>query len=284
MLRLAVITDIHSGSHTGNKYGNKAPRLIELFVKAVNSYNPDLVIEMGDRISGKNKNKDRKDMRRLKTLFNKLSVPAYHIIGNHDVKNLTRKDNEEIMECSSKSYSMDAEGFHIVFWNPNVDCYYKSGLYLEEGDLEWLKENLSANSELPTIVFSHVPLDDLINPNAKETDTNEIAKRFAYPEGPDIRKVLEDAGNVILCMAGHRHTNASKNINGIHYVTLQSLVQAQQGYRKRSPYGTYAFVEISINDGSNDNDVENMIHIELKGKFRKTYDLPYGEKPTPNGP
>jgi len=276
-LKAAIITDIHHGPRVGNKYGPKALRLVELFVEAVNRQKPDLVIEMGDRISEEDKETDRKRMTELKQLFNKLAAPVHSVIGNHDTKNLTRQENEEIMGSPAESYSVDVNGFHLIFWNPNVDCgEHDDTPSLCDAELAWLKQDLAAHNA-PTIIFSHIPFDGMFEPGDKEIGSREIEKRFSYPESPDIRKILEDSGNVILSMAGHLHKNSSKIINGIHYVTLQSLVQAQEGKGKRSPYGTYAFLNIAAND----NNDGGTIHIELKGKYRKNYELPYGIEQVP---
>lgn len=276
-LKAAIITDIHHGPRVGNKYGPKALRLVELFVEAVNRKKPDMVVEMGDRISEEDEKTDRKRMMELRRLFNRVAAPVHSIIGNHDIKNLTHQENADIMGSPAESYSVDVNGFHLIFWNPNVDCGEHDDKSPLCGDaLTWLKHDL-ATHDAPTIIFSHIPFDGMFEPGDEDTDTRKIEKRFAYPESLEIRKILEDSDNVILSMAGHLHKNSAKIINGIHYVTLQSLVQAQEGKGKRSPYGTYAFLNVAAND----NNDGGTIHIELKGKYRKKYDLSYGSEQVP---
>jgi predicted phosphodiesterase len=278
MLRLAVITDIHYGRRVKNKYGDKAPALVEKFVKAANKFKADTVIDMGDRVSCQNIKADKADMTSLRKKFNDLNAPVHYVLGNHDVKFLSIQDNEKIMKSPADSHSLDVNGFHLVFWNPNVDNHpVNGGLYLNKGDLKWLKDDL-AKTDAPTILFTHIPLDDRLEDALKSPEHNGIARRFSYPEGTEIRKTIKEAGNVILCMAGHRHANFSKTIDGTHYVTVQSLVQAPNKKNARAPYGTYAFVEIDTS--SNDN--KNEIKIELKGKYKKTYELPFSKKLSPS--
>jgi hypothetical protein len=92
-------------------------------------------------------------------------------------------------------------------------------------EIQWLKDDL-AKTSLPCILFSHIPLDNL--PGETVHDKDDPAKWIFpshYDEGEEIRKILEDSGKVRLCMAGHRHLNRHREINGIHYIIHQSLTQ-----------------------------------------------------------
>lgn len=254
-LRAAVITDIHYGFDIKDKLGSKAPRLMEVFIKAVNKYTPDCVIDMGDRVSARCEEDDRNHMTSLKTQFNKLAAPVYSVIGNHDLKNLGRAGNEQIMGNPSESYSKDIGDCHLVFWNPKY-WINEDGINVREADITWLKDHL-ANTGKPVILFSHVPLD-----NEGDEGFEPITKYFFWTQGAQIRKVLEDAGNVILCMGGHRHRNRHKEINGIHYITQQSFTsQWREHYRIASR--TFSYLEVE----------DDKITVRLEGKFKKTYEL-----------
>lgn len=256
-LRLAVITDIHYGPDIANKLGTKAPRLLTKFAKAVNTYSPDLVVDMGDRISARKHDDDHAFARSVKDHFNEVAAPVVSMIGNHDLYCLTRDENAAITGSPGTSHSMDKGGYHLVFWNPNVKAKTKpsQGLWVEKEELEWLRQDLTKTKK-PTIIFSHVPLDNYRNDNKKDTKKwGGIANRFFYPEGPEIREIIERSGNVILCMAGHRHTNRHRVIRGIHYVTQNSLTQT---YRKkyRIPTGSFSFIDLE----------DRKISIKMEGK------------------
>ncbi len=267
-LKVSFVTDIHNGPTVGNKYGEKALRLTEKFVEATNKFGADLAVDMGDRITDQNPETDRQNMTSLRELFNDLACPFHCVDGNHDTRNLSHDDNAEIMEQPKGSFSTDNEGFHVVFWKPEITTYDQKGLYLHEGDLDWLRQDL-ASTDLPTIIVTHVPLDDKMGGH---DSPDNPTRRFAYPNANEARQIIEDAGNVVLCMGGHRHTNSHQEINGVHYITLQSLVQGQKGEGKRSPHGTFAFAEFDSEEGS--------IKIDLQGKYHKTYNLNF----TPKGP
>ncbi|MBU0800298.1 MAG: metallophosphoesterase [Alphaproteobacteria bacterium] len=260
-LRLAVVTDIHYGFDVGNKLGSKGPRLMDAFTRAVNKYKPDCVVDMGDRISCRNRDMDMGYLRQVKDHFNAIAAPIHHMIGNHDAKFMTREDNESITGSPGTSYSRDYNGYHLVFWNPNVNITNQQGLRLSPEEIEWLRADIAATDK-PVILFSHVPLDN--DPKDYEDETKEyagIAGRFYYGQGQDVRQMLEKSGKVMLCMAGHRHTKRHREINGIHYITQQSMTSAWKGSRR--PTGTYANVEIE----------GDKIAIMLKGADKTRFDL-----------
>lgn len=257
-LKAAFITDVHYGIDSGAKLGSKAPRLVKAFIKAVNKFAPDVIIDGGDRVSARNEADDRRYMTEYKQQFNEAAAPVESLIGNHDFKNLGRKGNEEIMGNPATSYSRDVGGYHLVFWNPSVEVK-KDGLHLDEEDIEWLRRDLAATSK-KTILFSHVPLDNDGDDNAKKS-TQWIDGRFYYSEGERVRKVLEDAGNVVLCMHGHRHRNRHRELNGIHYITQQSFThQWQEKYRV--PSRAFSLIEAD----------DEKLTVRLQGKVKKTYE------------
>lgn len=261
-VRAAVITDIHYGHDHGWRLGTKAPRLMTKFVKEVNELQPDCVVDMGDRISRRNAEEDRTWMAELKTYFNQLAAPVHHLIGNHDLRYLTRQENEEITGSPGTSYSHDIGGYHFVFWNPNVNNG-DTGLKLDPEDIDWLKADLAANGK-PAVLFCHVPFDndELDNDRAlteSEKVTGIITNRYYYKEAPCIREILE-TGNVILAMGGHRHMNRHREINGIHYFTQQSLTNK---YRKKHRMPTGTWTTLDIEDGN--------ITIELHGHAKMRF-------------
>lgn len=288
-LKAAIITDIHYGRDVAAKLGTKAPRLLEAFVKAANNYRGrgvDIVVDMGDRITAYQDDDPetvKDNMRTVCTYFNRLAAPVCSINGNHDINYLSRAENAAITGSPAESYSRDAGGWHLVFFNPSGDKGTGGALNVTAEDLEWLRQDLAA-TDRRTIVFSHVPLDNvaegraiaesekLYDDTGQEVSPknaqyrNMIAGRFGYPEqGAAIRKIMEDSGKVALCMSGHIHGNRRRDLNGVAYITQQALThEHRKFYRVAS--GTYSLLEAD----------DERIVIHLKGKVRKDYviDLP----------
>jgi predicted phosphodiesterase len=244
MLKFALITDIHYGSDKGWKLGTQAPKLIEHFVKSVNQYKPDFVVSLGDYINASSNKEDKKNLSSLKKQFNDISAPVYPILGNNEVRNLSSKDYREIMQAPSNSYTKSYKGYDFIFWNPSVNTDGPNGLKLKEADLEWLEKALHKNTQ-KTILFSHIPLDNSIYDDMISAGRDGNPHKSYYKGAHKVRKILEDSNKVVLCMAGHKHTNRHREINGIHYVTNQSFIQSYNG---KQPLGAYYFIEADNNE------------------------------------
>lgn len=267
-LRLAVVTDIHYGHKAGEKYGHHAPGLIDEFVKAAGKFNADAIIEMGDRISTRDEDTDRRNMIALYNHFNKAAMPVYSVDGNHDTYRLSPQENAQITGNPPHSYSVETDNFHLIFWTPDYEKYATEGLLLKKPDLDWLKADLE-QADKPVILVSHVPLDN--NPDNRPIKKPGRYGRFHYPNAQAAREIIEGSGKIVLCLAGHRHKNKHRKIGGIDYIALQSLTQAQTGDKflpdsdKRPPHGAYALLEA---------DHENRkINIDVHGKVPRKYEI-----------
>ena len=82
-LRLALVTDIHHGPSTKTKRGDEALPLLHKFVDFANNWGADLVIDLGDRITDKDKTADRGLTADVANAFQKVRVPRRHLAGNH---------------------------------------------------------------------------------------------------------------------------------------------------------------------------------------------------------
>lgn len=272
-VRAAIVTDIHYGIDSRCKLGTKAPRLMKKFIKAVNAIAPDFILDMGDRISHRNCREDAEWMQKLKSQFNEASAPLYCLTGNHDIKNLSREDNERIMGAPGVSYSRDINGYHFMFWNPNVNNG-DTGLKLDPEDIQWLTDDLAACNG-PVILFCHVPLDNDADDNARaqiysEKATGIVTNRFYYDDAQAVREILEQSGKVILCMGGHRHMNRYREINGIHYITQQSLTN-QYREKYHVPAGTWSMLD--IDDDRITVTLHGKARVRMDGKLQRVYEL-----------
>lgn len=261
MLRIAVITDIHYGLDKNRRLGTRAPALMEGFIKAVNALRPHLVVDMGDRISSHSPSTDEHYMKRLQQVFNRMAAPVHSLLGNNDQRHLSRADNARIMGQSMDSHIMQVQGCNLVFWNPDVDTDKPGGLTVDKADMDWLTRQVQAATG-PVLLFSHVPLDNFPDDDRKAAPKDFGPNRSYYPQGPQIRAMLSQSGKVALCMAGHKHLNRHRTIDGVHYIIQQSLSQQING--RNDPYGAWSFLE--IDDG--------MIRIKGYGHQQPDYRLP----------
>lgn len=264
-LRVAIATDIHYGFDQRDKLGSKAPALMEQFIKYTGKLKPrpDFVIDIGDRINSRNAADDRKYMQELKDQYNKMAIPLHSVLGNHDVKNLSRADNEQIMGTPATSYSMDVGNYHFVFWNPDA-TFGDTGLTVTQADIEWLKNDLAATDK-KSALFSHVPFydkeEELAAARQLEGSEQSAFRRFSFQEAQQIREIITQSGKVCIAMGGHRHRNSYNQIDGVHYITQQSMTNE---YKEKYsvPTGTWSLLEFD----------EDNIKVRLYGKARMRMD------------
>lgn len=165
-------------------------------------------------------------LRRIESVFQGFHGPRYHVLGNHDMDSLSKKQFLENVENTKidparSYYSFDARGLHCVV----LDANYKSdGSDYDHGnfnwtdanvpshELDWLKQDLTA-CEGHAVVFVHQLLDG----------EGSVYVKNAL----EVRRILQDSGKVLAVFQGHHHEGAYSHIDGIHYYTLKAVVEGQ---------------------------------------------------------
>lgn len=223
-VRIHLVADIHHGPDVAVKKGESALRILDGFVRRTNELRPDLVVDLGDRISDIDRETDFGRERDVARIFSGLDVPLRHIVGNHDVANLTVMDNEKALGASLRSNSLDIGGFHLVFWNANTFIPFPGPC---EGalrsDIDWLRSDLERSS-LPSVIFTHFPLAD---PGMAGNYYFEDAPEYAFdPNARALRDALASWGHVVLCVSGHVHQNIWRSTDDISFFSLHSLTES----------------------------------------------------------
>jgi len=223
-VRIHLVTDIHYGPDVAVKKGETALWLLDGFVRRANDMNPDLVVDLGDRISDVDRERDFLREQEVGRIFSDLDIPSRHIVGNHDVVNLTAMDNEKALGARVSSNSIDIGGYHLVFWNANTFIPYPDPCRgALRSDIEWLRRDLESAS-LPSVVFTHFPL---AAPCMTGNYYFEDAAEYAFdPNAPVLRELFAAVGHVVLCVSGHVHQNTWQSVDDVSFFSLQSLTES----------------------------------------------------------
>ncbi len=218
-LRLAIVTDIHYGPDTGNVRGPEAIGLLEQFHLQASALGPDLMVELGDRITDQDEARDLDNLRLVAEVLKRFHCPREHLLGNHDV--IPRLEQERLLETRLDTRALELRGWNLVF----LDTFnHTIGGVVARNTLNWLENHL-ARTSLPTIIFSHQPLhgEPMIGNQYFETDYAD----HACPSGSDqVRRILERSPHVRLCVSGHAHWNDLRHVGNLTYLTLQSLTES----------------------------------------------------------
>ncbi len=258
-LRLAIVTDIHHGATRFTKLGEFALPMLEAFFAGVLESEFDLVVDLGDRITNVDHDTDLELMRQVEAAFAEIDTPREHLLGNHDLHYLSVAENEAILRRPCVSHSFDLKGRHLVFWQHDLSDKFAESPLPSQAGLDWLRADL-ADTTLPAILFSHVPLNDAAMIGNIYFQNNEPLATLQH--AAEARQIIEAAGNVVLCIAGHVHWNDSATIDGIRYLTLQSLTESYTTQGEAS--GAWAEIEIG----------DQEVHWRAHGGDPMTYEAP----------
>ena len=106
-VKFGIISDVHR-SHTFDAYER-----LEVFMKRVEKEKPDFIISLGDFANAIPENEV------FTKLFTSSQTPAYHVLGNHEMDNVDKKDAVAFLGMPSSYYSFDTGGYHCVVLDAN---------------------------------------------------------------------------------------------------------------------------------------------------------------------
>lgn len=270
MVKAGIITDIHHTSKADSatrKYSASLDKL-QVFMDTMAAEKPAFIIELGDMVDTLAEGTDpAQNLAEAEKIFTSFNGPAYHVLGNHEFDNLTRDvflasiTNTGIAK-EQTYYSWDAGGVHFVVLDadytpqaphrpydmntPEDNFWTWKDTFVPPQEIEWLRQDLS-KSNLPTVVFTHQNLD-----RVDDQDHN-------IKNASEVRKVLEEDGQVLAVISGHDHQGGYSNIKGIHYIVLHGNVGVNhyrtwaatsntEGFDKKQD-NQFALLEISKGEG-----------------------------------
>lgn len=222
-LKLAVVADIHYGRNDETKYGEKALELLDSVLTSIGNSDPALLIDLGDRITDQDPDTDQQLAQAVADRFRRCSIPRRHMLGNHDLEYLSVELQEDLLDTRLSHDRIHVKGWDLVFWQGNAH-YHGGNLSIPTEDLEWLADEL-ARVEYPAVVFTHVPLGSGSMLGNYYFERNPEG-RAQYYNTERARNLLTESDAVVLSVAGHTHWNTVNTIDGVHFITVQSLSES----------------------------------------------------------
>jgi alkaline phosphatase len=200
--------------------------LLANYVQDINAYDPpvDFVVHLGD-ITDYGR---PAEFAAARSILDSLCCPLYSVIGNHEVFDEKSKDGWRLFaEMDSTNYAFDYGGFHFIVVDCTPEQYDSQPIKCGRRVREWVFAELSTNATKPTFLLSHY--------NMWEREwgaTFDGRRRYAEYEGmPELRAVLEEAGNVVAVINGHVHANRVEVHNGIHYLDIGATLVGKPSIR-----------------------------------------------------
>jgi len=270
-MKISIIADIHYGKDSKNCPHVKDSsypviEAVERFVAHATNSGAEVLLDLGDRIDDYDRDTDMALAGHLAPLFKGFPRETVQIMGNHDVVNLSRSENEEIFGCSFQSRVVDLGEFRLIAWQPDVVFNYDKGCFPPtSGHLGWLVQAL-LEDDRPAVIATHVSF-------AGRAQTGNYYHQFqpTYSRHPDheaVRAAVEKTGRVAIWLAGHSHWNTWTNIANVHHVTVQSLTERYTTYPKTAA----SYADLTIENGQFTLEVHGNDPLYLRLPFQKSSD------------
>lgn len=221
-IKFIQISDTHYTIE--NEYSH---RVLEKTIKEINSLeNISFVIFTGDNIN------DPKtiDIQEFTKTVNKLNVPYYLVIGNHDVfktNGLSKqryfeivRENNIFYKYKSPNYVFKKGEFVFIVVDGAKEVIPGTTGYFKKSTLDWLDKQLTKYAKNPVIICQHFPL---IEP--KPSKSHSTYKADEYLE------LLKKHENVVAVLSGHYHMNSEKMQDGIYHINSPSLLSHPNQYK-----------------------------------------------------
>ncbi len=242
LLSFGVVADIQYADRdtaSGRHFRASLGRLEEC-VADLNSRHLDFTIQLGDLID-----RDAASFDWILPVFDRLTMPRYHVLGNHDFP-MPRERVLSKLGLEAAYYSFSYEGWRFVVldtvdiamgggWPEESENYRQARQWVEklraegmseeetcnrcgvgEEQKRWLRDTLRQARERGerVIVFGHIPI--------------VAAPRWewaSFHNHEEIREVLASAGCVVAYFSGHDHKGGYAYRDGTHYITVEGMVQ-----------------------------------------------------------
>lgn len=228
MVRFGAFADSHYAEMVyGDRHCEDSAAKLASCVDTFRHEELDFVICLGDLIDkADDRDVELGYLARMREVLAGLGGDRHCVVGNHDVATLTK---EEFLEHCGPGrpahYSFDVGGVHFAVLDGN--CHedgtdFNAGnfswdqAWLANAQLEWLRRDLAAASDLPAIIFCHENLDHRL--------WNEALDPHVLRNAEEVREVLEAAGNVRTVIQAHYHPGLRTTQNEITYISLRAMV------------------------------------------------------------
>ena len=199
-----ICADVHLPTMHDSEYR------ITTFIDRMKISRPDFIIELGDFGIPHEK------YHHLFAIWDAYPGKKYHVIGNHEMDGGTQMAEAlAYRKMTSSYYTFKQNGFIFIVLDGNDKKFpeekgYRA--YIGPEQQHWLKEQLK-QATIPIILFSH----------------QAIGPPEAIDNAKEIQSILEDhngtamKNKVIASFNGHTHNDWAEEVNGIWYISINSM-------------------------------------------------------------
>ena len=209
-LRLGLITDFHRDAI------HDSDLRLQTFLEEMNRVEVHAKIQLGDFAIPKPANTS------FIASFNQGNIPAYHVLGNHDMdEGYSKEQAVQAFGMPSAYYAQVIQGIRILVLDGNeLGSQTTKGVYasyIGKVQQDWLNQQLADSNE-PVMIISHQP----------------IAGIYTIDNAVEIQNLLSaHASKIILAINGHAHVDQFLKVDGVSYLHLNSASYYWVGEKHR---------------------------------------------------
>lgn len=209
-LRLGLIADLHRDAI------HDSDLRLQTFLEEMNRVEAHAKIQLGDFAIPTSANAS------FIAAFNQGNIPAYHVLGNHDMdEGYSKEQAIQAFGMPAAYYAQVIQGVRILVLDgndpgsPTTKGGYAS--YIGKVQQDWLNQQLEESKE-PVIVISHQP----------------IAGIYTIDNAVEIQNLLSvHASKIILAINGHAHVDQLIKVAGVSYLHINSASYYWVGEKHR---------------------------------------------------
>ena len=161
---------------------------------------------------------------------NKLNVPYYLVIGNHDVfktNGMSKQQYFEVVKANNflyknktPNYAFTKGEFAFIVVDGAKEIIPGTVGYYKEETLNWLEKKLKRYHRKQVVIFQHFPL---VEPR--------VSKSHRTYQSENYLALLKKYPNVKTVISGHYHLNQEKMQDGIYHISSPSLLVQPNQYK-----------------------------------------------------
>lgn len=185
--RIGFVTDAHSKvSKNGSVRSESKIPMLNFVSEVNNNFHPDFVVDGGDFIDGTRRfgSLSMKDYSAFSKIFETIKAPKYKVLGNHELRGMTRETWIELNGYENSYYHFDYDKLRVIILDSNLIPANNTDILKNkeyEKELFWLEELLKNSEDYKKIVFSHHPLVPVLRkstPIERITELNNLLNEY----------------------------------------------------------------------------------------------------------
>lgn len=216
-MKIAVIGDLHYPAlkETYSFIEKNRQKFYEIFLEEFFSIPADLYVSIGDLTNFGTQD----ELADVYAIIEKHGKPFKHVLGNHDVYGMTRK---EVLAITGQQrfHQVSTDSMVLAFLDTAQEQNFANwGGTLDSLQQDWLRTVVEEAESRPLIVFGHHPIYGTTKNSTKD-------KRCIHPDVP-VWEILSEKQGVGLYVNGHNHFNSIAARDNWTFLQLAAVLDEQ---------------------------------------------------------